>query len=495
MLQVDRAANQTGGSAPGFDPARRAVTICLGALTLVGVWASPSPLAVLASGIASICLVISLWRPGELPVLLLPLYVQFSAVALKPITTAFTNTPLEDLADFDANLVPAALFGLAGLAALAFGLRIGAGNARVLANDATIEGWSFGRILGVTLIAILIGHALDLVAERAGGARQIVLASSGIKWVGLFALAYSALRMRRGLRWLVLIVAIELVLGMSGFFSEFRVVLFVLLAAAIAAAQWPWQPGPIITIAVGAVLALSLAVFWSAVKAPYRDFLNQGTGAQVVLQPLDERLAFLVDEAIKFDGRQFALGYELLLARVSYIDFLATTMERVPEALPHEDGALLGAAVLHVLTPRILFPDKPELPSDTLLTAHYTGLENAIRADANTSISIGYLGELYIDFGVSGALVAVFLMGLACGRGYRAIRDYPRTPMLFNYGLCMMVALALSSFETSLIKVVGSFAMVLASALVLQRLIWPALLSSISVRASNRRSFGGGTEP
>jgi hypothetical protein len=221
-----------------------------------------------------------------------------------------------------------------------------------------------------------------------------------------------------------------------------------------------------------------LGVFWSAVKKDYRNFLNLGTGGQVVLQPVDERLAFLVNKAAEFDGRQFAYGVELLLGRLSYIDFLAATMEQVPKALPHEGGALLGAAVWHVLTPRILFPEKPELPSDTLMTAYYTGVAEAVWADETTSISIGYMGELYIDFGVGGALLAVFLMGLAYGKCYRVIRDDPRTPSFVNYGLCMMVALAFSTFGTALIKLVGSLLMVMIAAFALQRLLWPVLISS-----------------
>jgi hypothetical protein len=227
-------------------------------------------------------------------------------------------------------------------------------------------------------------------------------------------------------------------------------------------------------------------VFWSAVKADYRAFLNQGTGAQVVLQPLDERLSYLANKAAEFDGQQFAIGFETLRSRLSYIDFLAATMERVPAVLPHEDGAHLGAAVRHVLTPRILFPDKQDLVSDTTITAYYTGL-NKDDKNGNTSISIGYLGELYIDFGISGAVLAVFVMGLAYGRCYRAIRDHPRTPAFVNYGLCMMVALAFVSFETSLIKTVGRVIMVLAAALVLQRRVWPTLFASAASGRHNSR--------
>jgi hypothetical protein len=489
MFAANKTIDQTAWTVSDSSAVRRLVAIGLGAVTLVGVCTSPSPLVVLTSGIVSILILISVWRPSELPILLVPIYVQFSQVALKPITTAITNKPLQDLADFNANLEPAALLGLAGVAALVSGLRIGAGNARARGEDVAIEEWPFRAILPLVFGVIVIGHVLGLVAERFDSARQILLALSGIRWAGLFVMAYLALRTKQGLGWLAVVAGFELVVGMSGFFGEFRLVLVVLAAAAVAALQRV-HLGSVLAILASAVLAVGLAVFWSVVKIPYREFLNQGTGAQVALQPLDERLSFLAGEAANFGNLQYEIGVELLLQRMSYIDFLAATMERVPEELPHEDGALLGATLWHVLTPRILFPDKPELPSDTLVTAHYTGLENAILADTNTSISIGYMGELYIDFGVAGALLVVFLMGLSYGRCYRSIRDYSCTPMFINYGLCMMVALPLSSFETSLIKDVGTVAMVVASALALQRVIWPVLLSLRLMRGSSRPSFG-----
>jgi len=315
---------------------------------------------------------------------------------------------------------------------------------------------------------------------------------SGLKWAGLFVLAYSMLRLRRGLRWLAAIVAVELALGMSGFFSEFRLVLFVLIGATMTAHRIMRRGMAMLVF--GAVMTVLLAVFWSAVKEDYRAFLNEGTGAQVVLRPLDERLAYLAEQTAEFDAQKLANGFELLFKRLSYIDFLAATMERVPKELPHEGGAHLAQAIMHILTPRILFPDKPVVPSDTQVTAYYTGLATAIFSDENTSLSIGYLGELYIDFGVGGALLAAFLMGFVSGRCYRAIRDYPRTPAFVNYGLCMMLALGFTSFGTALIKLCGGLMTILIAVLVLQRLILPALLSSGYVGASVGRGFGRGTK-
>jgi hypothetical protein len=490
MLQVDRTADQAMRFVPATHPAWP-VLIGLGGLTLLGVVTSASPLVVLASGIVAILVVALLWRPGQPPLLLVPVFLQFTQVALKPAMTASTAVSLQELAEFNIDLESAALFGLAGIAALAFGLRIGAGDSPN-AKDAVGDDWPLRRIVALSLLAIVAGHAIEALGGMSGGARQIALALGGIKWAGLFVLGYSTLRQHRGLRWLVAVVFFEIALGMTGFFADFRLVLFVLIGAAIAAYGRVSVRG-IVAIVSAAALTLVLAVFWTSGKSEYRAFLNQGTGEQVILRPLDERLAYLAEKMTEFDGQKFAHGFEILLERISYIEFLAATMERVPKVIPYEGGARLGEAVQHVLTPRILFPDKPEVPSDTQVTAYYTALPNVVFADANTSISIGYLGELYVDFGVGGALLAVALIGLVFGRCYRAIRDHPSTPEIVNYGLCMMFALSFSAFETALIRLVGSFLMVAAAALVLQRFVWPAVFPG-DVKVSGRRNFGRGNE-
>jgi hypothetical protein len=489
MLQVDGTFGQS--TRRSGHPAKPVVSGVV-ALMLVGVIASPSPLVVLASCIVAICILICLWRPGQPPILLLPAFYQFMQVALKPYMTVFSGSSLQDLADFGENLEPAALFSLAAIAVLALGLRIGAGRAR--ARNAAVDDWPFKQLLAVSIAAIIVGNVLGRYGEMFGTAKQIVLALSGIGSAGLFVLAYATMRLRRGLGWLAIVVASQIGIGMTGFFGGFQTTVLVLLCATLAAHSTLRARG-IVLLALGAVLTLGLAVFWTSGKSQYRAFLSEGTDQQVVLQPLDKRVGYLVNKAAGFDSQQFAEGLTHLLARISYIDFLAVTMERVPAVIPHENGALLERGIWHVLTPRILFPDKPDLPSDTKVTARYTGLNAVVFADENTSISIGYLGELYIDFGIGGALLAVFLMSLAYGRCYRAIRDHSRTPSFVNYGLCMMLALAFAVFETALVKTIGSILTVAAVALLIQRLIWPLLIArNVSASISGRRSFGRGAK-
>ena len=235
---------------------------------------------------------------------------------------------------------------------------------------------------------------------------------------------------------------------------------------------------------MGAGVALSLllltGIFWSAIKPDYRNFLNQGTGEQVVDRPLAERLQYVGRAADEFNSSQFNDGLRALVARLSYIDFLAVTISRVPDDLPHENGKHLRDAMLNIVTPRILFPDKPPTPNDSEVTAHYTGL--TLDLSGRTSISIGYLGELYIDFGYVGAIVGAFLIGVFGGLGFAILRSYRGIPLFMSYGLATMAMLPFSFFESDLVRFLGSAVTVFAACLVLQRLVAPPVLSLLTRR-------------
>jgi hypothetical protein len=59
----------------------------------------------------------------------------------------------------------------------------------------------------------------------------------------------------------------------------------------------------------------------------------------------------------------------------------------------------MWSALKHLVTPRVLFPDKGILASDSEFVRKYTGIPVA-GADQNTSIAFGYAAESYIDFGI-----------------------------------------------------------------------------------------------
>lgn len=170
-------------------------------------------------------------------------------------------------------------------------------------------------------------------------------------------------------------------------------------------------------------------------------------------------------------------GFARLVSRWGYVDLLAATMSHVPAAVPFQDGALIGAAVMHVLQPRLLFPDKPPLPSDTDNAIRYSGIQYDLGGNAReTSISLGYVAELYVDFGRLGALAAMFVLGLVFGRTFRFITSSRSLPAIVNYGLAVMLMMPVMLFEEALVKMLGDFLIILLAVLAVRKFVLPYLL-------------------
>jgi hypothetical protein len=272
---------------------------------------------------------------------------------------------------------------------------------------------------------------------------------------------------------LAALVSLEIIAGLTGFFAEFKNSLLTLLIAALAT-QRPMGKKSLAVLAVPFLLILSVAIFWSAVKKDYRTFVNGGSGAQEVLVPVSERLNYLSDKAANFDTEQFGIGLERLVSRHGYVDYLGRTMRTVPEVIPHEDGALTAAVIRHISVPRFIDPSKPALPSDTEVMAHYTGQANLWLSD--TSISIGNLAELYVDFGYPGGLAAILTIGLLIGGVYRGLLAFRETSPLVTAGLCHIAALPAAYFGNAYAKLIGAAVFTSVLAFLFQRYVGPTLL-------------------
>lgn len=485
--QPQRSLASSAGRMMGLSRSGTTAAIIALALGALGAFVSPSPLAVFASGASLAAIFIILWDPNEPPILLFPMLYQWSMVATKPILTVFYQTTTNELADYGQDIESAAFFGLAAVALVSLGLRLGAGRAsqnwnEALANEARAV--SRNSLLKVAVSAIVIGHVLLLLIGYTGPARQLVLAMSGIRFAGLFALAYWCLTNRSGYSFLVLALLLEVVAGFTSYFSDFRPPVLAICLAALAS-RHKLKAKDTAVLAVLVTLLVSLGSFWSDIKLDYRVLLGGGTNAQVVTVPVSQRLNYLADQAATFNGTRFGEGFDLLLRRHSYIDFLGAAMEHVPEVIPHEHGARVGKTILHIITPRIFFPNKPPTEFDTEIVQLYTGLP--LMQWEGTSISLGYVGELYVDFGVYGALLACVGLGFAGGAGYRFVRNRGRGSVLLIYGVRAMAILTFIPFDSALIKLVGGAASALIAAALLERFVLPRLVRQLRLKPSQRR--------
>lgn len=476
-------------------PARQALILFGLLLGSLGALASTAPTVVAASGLALITIIALLWRSKAPPILLLPPVYQWSEVSLPPISTIWLGVPLQSLSMRGADLEDAAYYGLIGVVMLAFGLRLAVQFGKtgpLLGNlQFEVQSLSFKSVSRAAFTLIAIGYLFGTATAFAGPARELLNAASELKTAGFFILAYWCLSRRRNMGILAAVFGLEIIFGMTGFFAEFKNSLLALVIAAIIARPKFSRLGLVTAVAAG-ILLVGVATFWSAIKGEYRNFVNQGTGAQVVLVPIDERVSFIGRAAFEFSIADAERGFDLLIARHGYIDFLAQTMRYVPSGRPHENGAFTQAVVSHIAMPRIFFPGKTPLPNDTEVMAKYTGQH--MMWDGNTSISLGHLAELYIDFGYFGGLLGMMVIGLIVGGIFRVLVGHRGSSDLLKAGLCVMAALPLAYFGTAYVKLIGALVLISLIAIALQvvGLRYMPWLSAMKAARSQKR---GGQMP
>lgn len=454
----------------------------LSVITLLLCLGSPDPFLTLSAGAVLVTGLLLLWPVHGTPVLFLPFLLQWMSVSMKPLQSALTGAPLNDLATRGADLVPGAWFALGGILCLALGMWwTGGRHKRHFAREMQmgVAQLPRGFVLKATLLAIVAGHVLEAASGYAGPARSPVLMLSQVKLAGLFILSYWCLVRREAMLIFYAVITFETVFGMTGFLGEFRASLFILLISVLLARP-RLNLRFLILGGAAAAFSLSAVVFWSAVKPEYRALQLSGD-----LQSNAARVAYLADQVLTMDGETYNHGLDAFASRLSYIDFLSHTLDYVPTYHPHTGGARTMEAVTHLLTPRIIFQNKPPVAHDTDITSRFTGL--IFQGARVTSISIGYLGEFYVDFGKLGTPLAAFIFGAVIGRGYRFLMAYQGLPVIMNAAIATMAIIPFVYFERALIKLIGGGITLFIACLLIQRVGIPWVFRIISSRQEKAR--------
>ncbi len=469
----------------------RPIAVCgivlgIAAVSAVG---SDDPALTVACGVVTALTIGLLWRLGEAPALLMAAGLQLSQVITPLLYANLRGMPLQGVSFRSADVTSATWFALAAILSLVVGLWCGQlGKQPRAASTLWLEAksWSPQSAFVFCIVTVLFAAVFEVLSGLFEGLRQAFLAAAGVQWLGVFVLASACTAQRSGFGYLLLVICLEVVKGFTGYFGEFQMVLFVLLVG-IFSVRPKLKLGTICAGLVVASIVLTLGAFWSAVKVNYRSYVGQGPQSQAVVVPVGDRLGYLVERLLEVDWNTMSTGFDQLAKRWGYVDFLAATMRNVPARLPHQNGAQIGDAVMHVLQPRLFFPDKPPLLSDNQLAAKYAGFRLDASTSAGTSFSLGYVAELYIDFGILGTIGGMFVLGLLGGRAFRFVSSSPSLRMFVNSGLAVMLATTATRFEISLPKIVGAFLMTLIVILIFRRFLLPSLLDLFG--PNNRPKF------
>lgn len=390
---------------------------------------------------------------GSVPVLFAAYSFQWLQVCSGFFYTAVTGRPL--VATLGSDHRTMMYLSLTSLVALAAGIRLGY---EFLARRTSERPLNVSIVSDTTLTVLYVG-SLATTATVQALAWQFPLLTQPILALTFARLAILYLLLRRLVAPefravpLFAVVSLEIVLGLTSFFAGFRepIVLATLAVLEVfdrrKAAHWATAA----TLIAG---ALVMGLMWLGIRGEYRkDFAD----IEMFAESRDMRLARIQELTQGWwqqDTQEFWWNLDLLMDRMWAIYYPGLAVARVPSSLPHTDGAILSAAVAHLLMPRVLFPDKPVLPSDSEMVREYAGVWVA-GADEGTSIAFGYVAESYVDFGVPWMFLPMLVWGVFVGAAYRTVQVVIRHREISIPVLTVIFWLSVYLFERSWAKTMG----------------------------------------
>jgi hypothetical protein len=309
---------------------------------------------------------------------------------------------------------PMVLTGLACISVLVLGLTVGfriAARKQSLGRSTRDLGLEWHDLAMAYAIFIVSAGAIQTLAWQIPALTQAILALNFLRYGLVFLMFRRLLHLRARWGWIILIVLIEVAIGLTGYFASFREPLMILGIALFEAFDYRKASNWIAFGSLAIVITLT-GLVWTGIKVSYRaEFADAEFAAS--REARLARLASLVSDWFDHDVNGYLADLDKFVERMWPMYFPALAMSRVPDPIPHTDGELLRMAVMHVFTPRFLFPDKGIVRSDSDLVRLYSG----IRVDDNTSMAFGYAAEAYVDFGLPWMFVPIAAYGFLMGAG------------------------------------------------------------------------------
>lgn len=370
-------------------------------------------------------------------------------------------------------------YSMASLIVFALAFRLALHGVRPPAGDKLDEHfqWNPSSLFWLFLATSALAAVASLASSISPGLAQPLAAVGSLKYVVLFVLFATVTSTSKGTEWLLAAVVIEVVLGFGGLFSGFKEVFIVLVLAALAA-RIPLRAGNMVggVMAIGTLLVLGL--FWTAVKGEYRGMATGYADTQAATASITERAGVLIGRALNPQDIDWGMAGDQLLRRIAYIDFFGATISYTDVAPDPEAFGRWTDALEHVFKPRLLFPNKPAL-DDLEVFSRYVRGEVSEAARGGTSISIGYLGENYIDFGFPGMLFPVAVLGLLLGGAMRYFMTRPVAWMAREGFATALILSLVTGMELSLSKFLGATIMVFVVLALFLKFLYPAAVGWI----------------
>jgi hypothetical protein len=442
---------------------------------ILGLWASPN------AGLWAACLLAPpaiLWILGgskAYPVLGWVAGMNWLAIAADVLRADVSGRSLGEgwLGPYHEQAI---LMSLCAVLAIAVGMRLGTrvgewrlgARLRAMSPQTGVAGQiGLHRLLVCYAGAVLLSQALGALAAAMPTLTQPLIAFALVRDVVVYAIAASVFESNRGYSWLILVVGGEFLIGMTAYFADFTQPVFLLVLAMIStryglARVQSW----ILGLAAVAVL-LWVSMVWSVIKIEYRSVM---TGV-----PLQERVTWLADRYLSPDI-DYADAATRLLDRIGYSELYADVLSHLDARAIPRNFDFYGAAIQHVLTPRVFFPGKPAL-NDSAITTALTG--RSIGRD--TSVGVGYIAQAHVDFGFPGLLLPILAIGLMLGLATEYFMTRP-APLLIRQAFATATVFSAFAFAADIDKALGGLITGWLAMALVMRFIYPMIATPVRDR-------------
>jgi len=187
-------------------------------------------------------------------------------------------------------------------------------------------------------------------------------------------------------------------------------------------------------------------MFMNPVKHEMRSSIGENSNELNFIEKADVFIGLLKNPSKYSDVRG---SFESTIDRIDQSGLLAEVMVQSPEYVPFAWGKTY-VSLFTIWVPRFLWPEKP-ISSVGNEWAHWYGLLSTY--DFSTSYNLPWLVEFYINFGIPGVLIGMFLCGL--GFAWLKARLCSEQSTTLEYSIAVAILITLWFEESNFALSVG----------------------------------------
>lgn len=448
-------------------------------LALFFIWAifSGNPLETVIAGIALFVVYYLFFFLKPSPVIFLSLLTQWVAIYIKVIWANIDGINLKEVFSYytsPENIHQAFYFSSFGFISISFGIFLFLQNEAL--KDRLVKDFSAYSFKHLFIFYIAFSVFIEIILSGRGlfpGLFQVFYSLSELKWGILTVIIIYAFAVERSRKkYAIGLALVEFSLGLYSYFSDFKTVIvyFIIGIAFILGDRIKAKHLVIGTFSL--ILLFQFGLLWTTIKGDYRAFLSQGQRAQKVSVSSEDAFDKFFELAANVNAEDLKQNEAFMIDRLGYLDFFSLVIEQVPEKVPFEEGKVWFSSFTHMVTPRILFPNKPSI-DDSEHTRKYSGIMVATQS-MGASHSLGYMVDAYIDFGPVFMVLPLFLFGAFIGLTYSNLL-YKSYNLLWGILLSVPVYTFISTFGKNSLKMVSQLIMYLLVIWLFRKFVIPRI--------------------